>query len=80
MADPKSIDSGLGSLPSGISGKETDEDAGFYLGWGNVPHMQTANVNSSLESNPMLAILQQQIQRKSFKSIWTDSKPSKRYL
>lgn len=62
VADPKSMDSGLGSLPSGILGKETDEDAGFYLGEGNVPHMQTASVNSSLESNPMLAILQQQIQ------------------
>ncbi len=62
VADPKSMDSGLGSLPSGISGKETDEDTEFNLGWGNVPHMQTANVNSSLESNPMLAILQQQIQ------------------
>ncbi|MFP3012958.1 MAG: autotransporter domain-containing protein [Rickettsia sp.] len=62
VADPKSMNSGLGSLPSGISGKETDEDTEFNLGWGNVPHMQTANVNSSLESNPMLAILQQQIQ------------------
>ena len=62
VADPKSMDSGLGSLPSGILGKETDEDAGFYLGEGNVSHMQTASVNSSLESNPMLAILQQQIQ------------------
>lgn len=59
VADPKSMDSGLGSLSSGI---ETDEDTEFNLGWGNVPHMQTANVNSSLESNPMLAILQQQIQ------------------
>ncbi len=59
VADPKSMDSGLGSLPSDI---ETDEDTEFNLGWGNVPHMQTANVNSSLESNPMLAILQQQIQ------------------
>ncbi|QQV74490.1 hypothetical protein H6P87_00023 [Rickettsia tillamookensis] len=59
VAEAKSMDSGLGSLPSGISGKETDEDTEFNLGWENVPHMQT---NSSLESNPMLAILQQQIQ------------------
>lgn len=62
VADPKSMDSGLGSLSNGTLGKETDEDARFYLGWENVPHMQTANVDSSLESNPMLAILQQQIQ------------------
>lgn len=46
VADPKSMDSGLGSLPSGISGKETDEDVGFNPNWGNGHSMPTANMNS----------------------------------
>ncbi|KHO04153.1 hypothetical protein JS61_00170 [Rickettsia felis] len=37
VADPKSMDSGLGSLPSGI---ETDEDTEFNLGWGNGHHKE----------------------------------------
>lgn len=46
VADHKSMDSGLGSLPSGISGKETDEDVGFNPNWGNGHSMPTANMNS----------------------------------
>ena len=62
IEDPKSMDSGLGSLSSGTLGKETDEDVGFYSGWGNMPYTQAANVNSSLEGNLVLGVLQQQIQ------------------
>ncbi|WCR56387.1 MAG: hypothetical protein PG979_000444 [Rickettsia asembonensis] len=46
VANPKSMDSGLGSLPSGISRKETDEDVGFNPNWGNGHSMPTANMNS----------------------------------
>ncbi|ALN40754.1 cell surface protein [Rickettsia rhipicephali] len=49
IEDPRSMDSGLGSLSSGTLGKETDEDVGFYSGWGNMPYTQAANVNSSLQ-------------------------------
>ncbi|ARD87447.1 autotransporter outer membrane beta-barrel domain-containing protein [Rickettsia amblyommatis] len=59
---PKSMDSDLGSLSSGTLGKETDEDVGFYSGWGNMPYTQAANVDSSLEGNLVLGMLQQQIQ------------------
>uniref|UniRef100_UPI003899AE0E autotransporter domain-containing protein n=1 Tax=Rickettsia tamurae TaxID=334545 RepID=UPI003899AE0E len=62
IEDPKSVDLGLGSLSNGTLGKETDEDAGFYSGWGNMPYTQAANVNSSLEGNPVLGMLLQQMQ------------------
>ncbi|WP_017443490.1 autotransporter outer membrane beta-barrel domain-containing protein [Rickettsia gravesii] len=62
IEDPKSMDSGLRSLSSGTLGKETDEDVGFYSGWGNMPYTQAANVNSSLEGDLVLGMLQQQIQ------------------
>ena len=51
IEDPKSADLGLGSLSNGTLGKETDEDAGFYSGWGNMPYTQAAK-----------GMLQQQIQ------------------
>ncbi|MEG8230798.1 autotransporter domain-containing protein [Candidatus Rickettsia tasmanensis] len=60
IEDPKSMDSGLGSLSSGTLGKETDEDVRFS-GWGNMPYTQAANVNSSLEGNLVLG-MQQHIQ------------------
>ncbi|MFV9954085.1 MAG: autotransporter outer membrane beta-barrel domain-containing protein, partial [Rickettsia endosymbiont of Haemaphysalis japonica] len=62
IEDPISMDSGLGSLSSGTLGKETDEDVGFYSGWGNMLYTQAANVNSSLEGNLVLGMPQQQIQ------------------
>ncbi|WP_392505833.1 autotransporter domain-containing protein [Rickettsia sp. 2024-CO-Wats] len=62
IEDPKSMGSGLGSLSSGTLGKEIDEDVRFYSGWGNMPYTQAANVNSSLEGNLALGMLQQQIQ------------------
>ncbi|EER22733.1 MULTISPECIES: autotransporter domain-containing protein [spotted fever group] len=49
IEDPKSMDSGLGSLSNGTLGKETDEDAGFYSGWGNKHHKESSlSVDSGL--------------------------------